>query len=69
MVGRKRRAISEACQVAEQRLERDPQMEGESRSGNRRFTFVPPLAIDFQIDFGDQIVTVLHVRVYRHRAR
>jgi plasmid stabilization system protein ParE len=62
-----RRAITSASHTIDQRLQRDPVNEGESRAGGRRFTFVPPLAVIFQTEADGQTVTVLHVRAYRRR--
>jgi hypothetical protein len=62
-----RRAITAASHTIEQRLRRDPLNEGESRSGGRRITFAPPLAVTFRIEADGHTVSVLHVRVFRKR--
>jgi hypothetical protein len=62
-----RQAITAASHTLDQRLQRDPRNEGESRPGGRRLTFVPPLAVRFQIEADGQTVTVLHVRLFRRR--
>ena len=62
-----RQAITAATHIVEQRLLNDPINEGESRSGNRRITFVPPLAVRFQIEADGQTVTVLQVRQFGRR--
>jgi len=64
-----RQAITEATHTADLRLEHDPFNEGESRSGNQRITFIPPLAISFRIEEDAQRVTVFHVRLYRPRPK
>lgn len=64
-----RQAITAASHVLEQRLTSDPINEGESRPGGRRITFVPPLAVRFQIEADGQTVTVLHVRLFGRRRK
>lgn len=64
-----RQAITAACHILEQRLLKDPANEGESRPGGRRITFVPPLAVRFQIEGDGQTVTVLHVRLFGRRKK
>ena len=60
-----RQAITAASHAIDQRLGNDPFNEGESRAGGRRITFVPPLAVRFQIEADGQTVTVLQVRMFR----
>ena len=64
-----RQAITAASHAVDQRLASDPLNEGESRPGGSRITFVPPLAVRFQIEADGQTVTVLHVRVFRRRQK
>lgn len=64
-----RQAITTASHVLEQRLQSDPANEGESRPGGRRITFVPPLAVRFQIEADGQTVTVLHVPLFGRRKK
>jgi hypothetical protein len=64
-----RQAITAAGHVLEQRLQSDPANEGESRPGGRRITFVPPLAVRFQVETDGQTVTVLHVRLFGRRKK
>jgi len=64
-----RQAITMASHAIEQRLMRDPANEGESRSGGRRITFIPPLAFRFQIEADSLTVTVLHVRLFGRRGK
>ena len=45
-----RKDITAASQVIEKRLRDNPASEGESRSEDRRITFIPPLAVRFQIE-------------------
>jgi hypothetical protein len=65
---RMRQALTAASHDIDQRLRADPRTEGESRSGNRRVTFVPPLAVAFQIDEHRQTALVLSVRMFRRRS-
>jgi hypothetical protein len=62
-----RQAITAENHSVEQRLRRDPRIEGESRSMGRRITFVPPLAVVFRIEADGQTVSVLQVRMFRRR--
>ncbi|HZV04722.1 MAG TPA: hypothetical protein VE999_06535 [Gemmataceae bacterium] len=64
-----RQAITAASHAIDQRLSSDPHNEGESRPGGRRITFVAPLAVRFQVEPDGQTVTVLHVSMFRRRAR
>jgi hypothetical protein len=45
-----RRAITQATHAIELKLGSDPLNEGESRPGDRRITFVPPLAVRFRVE-------------------
>lgn len=62
-----RQAITAATHSLEQRLLSDPANEGESRAGNRRITFVSPLAVRFRLEADGQTVTVLQVRLFGRR--
>jgi plasmid stabilization system protein ParE len=62
-----RQAITTASHTLDARLQHDPHNEEKSRGGARRFTFIPPLAVTFQMEADGQRVTVLHVRMYRRR--
>ena len=64
-----RQVITEACHAIEQRLARDPEQESESRPAGRRITFAPPLAATYRIEEDERTVTVVHVRMFRHRRR
>ena len=64
-----RQALTAACHEIDQRLERDPAREGESRAAGRRLTFVPPLAVTFRIEADGRTVTVLDIRLFRRRPR
>jgi hypothetical protein len=57
-----RKAITAASHEIDQRLRRDPNNEGESRSGGERILFVPPLSAIFQLEADGRTVTVLRVR-------
>jgi len=60
-----RRAITTAQHAVEQRLQRDPLHEGESRARGRRVTFVSPLTVYYRVEADGQTVSVLFVRVFR----
>jgi len=60
-----RQAITSGSQTLDERLRQNPAMEGESRSQGFRITFVPPLAVDFFVDYAHRIVTIAHVRLMR----
>jgi hypothetical protein len=62
-----RRAITSASHIIDERLSENPHEQGESRPNGRRIMFVAPLAARFEIK--GQVVTVLHVRVFRRRSR
>lgn len=56
-----RDAITAATITIDKMLQSSPNDVGESRSGNRRIAFVPPLGIAFAVDESKQSATVLHV--------
>jgi hypothetical protein len=56
-----RNAVTQAAFRLDQRLEQDPENEGESRPGNRRVAFEPPLGITFKVDRASRTVRVLRV--------
>ncbi len=60
-----RQAITTAANQVESDLSTDPENQGESREANERIHFVPPLAITFEIDTAQRLVTILSVRVFR----
>jgi plasmid stabilization system protein ParE len=62
-----RQAITAASHAVDQRLQADPNGEGESRARGRRITFVPPLAVIFRVEAAGQTVSVLQVRLLRRR--
>jgi hypothetical protein len=62
-----RQAITTACHRLEQRLQADPQNEGESRSKDRRIAFEPPLGVIFQVEPDGLTVSVLQVLLLRPR--
>ncbi|MCA9271306.1 MAG: hypothetical protein KDA41_22640 [Planctomycetales bacterium] len=64
-----KREITEAIEIAERELERDPFNLGESRDRHWRICFIPPLAISFDVAERLRIATVLHVRPYGRRNR
>ncbi len=65
--GAQRQAIAAASHAIDEQLRRAPENEGESRSGGRRITFVPPLAVTFAVESDRRTVTVLHVQLFRRR--
>lgn len=56
-----RKSITAAVAVIDDRLKLDADTEGESRDGTQRLSFVPPLAVLFQVSEPDRSVTVLQV--------
>lgn len=64
---RTRRAITTAAHELDKRLAAKPKEEGESRSKDRRVTFIPPLAVTFRLEADGQTVTVLHIRLFEKR--
>jgi hypothetical protein len=56
-----REAITAATITIDKMLQSSPNDVGESRSGNRRIAFVPPLGLAFAVDEGQQRAKVLHV--------
>ncbi len=56
-----RRAIAAAAQDVELQLERKPATIGESRSGGKRITFQPPLAVVYRIQPRMSLVHVVEV--------
>lgn len=59
-------AITAAMAEIDQRLERDPDNEGESRGEHERVLIVSPLTVTFEVHSEEQIVFVLTAR-YRPR--
>lgn len=56
-----REAISAAAAKIDELLAASPQEFGESREGNRRIGFVPPLGVAFSVDTKGHVAKVLHV--------
>jgi plasmid stabilization system protein ParE len=56
-----RDAVTAAADEIERLLSRDPLGHGESRSGNRRILFEPPLAVLYRVDPQRRAVTVITV--------
>lgn len=53
-----RAAVTAAADTIDSLLARDPLSQGEAREGARRLLFVEPLAIYYDVDPGDRLVTV-----------
>ncbi len=64
-----RQALTVASREIDQRLQRDPSHEGESRPSGRRVTFVAPLSATFRIETDGQAVTVVEIHLFRRRSR
>lgn len=64
----RRQAITAASHTIDLELRNDSTKVGESRPGGRRITFIPSLAITFKVDSSNQIVTILHFRLFRRRS-
>lgn len=56
-----RQAVAEAADRIDAALRRGASTCGESRSGNRRVHFDPPLGVDFEFDEPDRTARVLAV--------
>jgi plasmid stabilization system protein ParE len=56
-----RNAVTAAADEVERLLSRDPLGQGESRSGNRRILFEPPLSVLYRVDPKRRTVTVITV--------
>jgi hypothetical protein len=56
--------VTRAAHAIDQRLQTDPENEGESRPGDRRVLFVPPLGVIFFVRPDDRCVDVLHAWAY-----
>jgi hypothetical protein len=63
-----RNAIAAAADAIDGLLRRDPHLRGESRSGNKRILFVPPLTALFEVHEQDRIVYVTAIARSRRRA-
>jgi hypothetical protein len=61
LASQNRTAITAAANEIDRWLRDDPELKGESRSGNERIVMVPPLAVVFAIHEADRIVRVLSV--------
>ena len=62
-----RRQITEASRELDIRLQRNPLTEGESREGDHRILFLPPLVVEYRVDQVDQVVYVLNIRLITPR--
>jgi hypothetical protein len=63
-----RQALTAASHEIDQRLQNDPNNEGESRLKGRRITFIPPLVVTFRVEADGRTVTVVEIRLFRRRA-
>ncbi len=59
-----RKAVTEATYRIDRRLADDPLDVGESREGNRRLAFDPPLQVMFRVFAADKRVEVVSVGAY-----
>jgi plasmid stabilization system protein ParE len=66
MASNDRENVSAATLEVDRVLKSDPELQGESRDGFRRVTFIPPLVVAFRIDENDRTVTILSVHERRH---
>jgi hypothetical protein len=58
-----RAAITAAANQLESRLQSDPASQGESRSGNARILFEPPLVVTYRVFGARHVVRILSVRI------
>ncbi len=65
MAAADRTAVTRAAAELDRRLAQRGPAEGESRPGNRRITFVRPLAVLFQVDQQSRTVSVGQVWEFR----
>ena len=54
-------AVTRAADRFERFLARSPSQFGESRAGNERLAFVPPLSVTFRVSEPDRLVEVLTI--------
>jgi hypothetical protein len=59
-----RRAITEATDLIDRQLQRNPGTAGESRPNYRRIFFAPPLGVLFRFEAQNRVVRVLQVWRY-----
>jgi hypothetical protein len=59
-----RASITQAAHRIDAQLRDDPLNAGESRSGNERVLFEPPLAVSYEVSEDDRLVTVTAVWHY-----
>jgi plasmid stabilization system protein ParE len=59
-----RAGITAAANYIEVLLQRDPRSQGESRTGNTRILFVPPLAVLYRINEQKRKVRIIRVRLF-----
>jgi hypothetical protein len=64
-----RQGLTAASHDIDLRLQSSPFNEGESRSGGRRITFIPPLAVTFRIETDGKTITVVEIRLFRRGSR
>ena len=62
-------AITRASHKIETLLARDADSLGESREGNRRVWFTPPLAVVFSVDAAEGVVEVIDINLSRTSGR
>jgi hypothetical protein len=62
-----RRQITAATNLIDRLLQYDPQTIGESREGDDRVEYVPPLGIRFEVNKATHVVNVLHTWLVRRR--
>jgi hypothetical protein len=63
-----RRAILQASHEVDQRLFREPQLQGESRGDNARILFQAPLGVLFEVNAEKKLVTILRSWAFRTSA-
>jgi hypothetical protein len=63
-----RQAILQASHLINQRLHEDPHEEGESRGGGTRILFQAPVGVEFEIDEGRKLVSIVRSWAFRSAA-
>jgi hypothetical protein len=59
-----RTRMATAVEALNARLRADPLVEGKSREGNLRITFVPLLAVTFHVSQSDRVVHVIGIQKF-----
>jgi hypothetical protein len=64
-----RAAITAATALTDRLLQENPQEQGESREGNERILFAPPLVVNFTVNEARRTVRVVNLRHLKRHGR